>query len=340
MKNFKLTEEQLHILKRAHRRERNKRRADRLKAVYLLGKGWLPMDVSEALLLDEDTLRNYVKRYQTEGIVGLLKDDYIGRDGKLSDEELTILDEHLQEVTYTRVKDIVEYVKDEFDEEYTISGMTKLLRRMGYVYKKPKKVPGKADQGLQQEFLKRYWKIRNKMQSEDSLFFMDGVHPVYQPVISYGWMKRGTVRVIRSTAGHKRLNINGAVDIDTLDVVVTFNDSLTEESTLDFLSMLRNKVPKGRIYLVCDRARYYHTELVERYAKSMEIYMIYLPPYSPNLNIIERLWRYFQKNVLHNHYYSTFAEFYSSCKMFFANIRWHKNNLKSLLTENFEKLPI
>jgi len=114
---------------------------------------------------------------------------------------------------------------------------------------------------------------------------------------------------------------------------------LTEDSTLDFLETLRKKVPKGRIFLILDRAPYYHTKLVEEYAKSMAIHIKYLPAYSPNLNPVERLWLYFQKQVLHNKYFSSFKEFEIKCKSFFKNIRHHKMALRTLLTDNFQALP-
>jgi transposase len=338
MKEFRLTAEQLKILRRRHREARKKRQADRLKAVYLLGKGWSIYDVSEALLLDEDTLRNYIQRYQEGGIKALLKDGYKGSEGKLTEGELKELDAHLQEVTYLRVKDIVVHVKKEYEIEYTESGMTKLLKRLNFSYKKPKKVPGKANKEEQQKFLKKYRKIRCKMSSNDSLYFMDGVHPEHQPIIKCGWIKKGTEKEIKTTARQKRLNINGAVNIDTMDVVATFNKQLNEESTLDFLEKLRKKESEGKIYLICDRARYYYTDKIFNYAKSMCIEIIHLPPYSPNLNVIERLWQYFQKVTLHNHYYKQFNEFKSACKSFFANAWRHKNNLRSLLTENFETI--
>jgi transposase len=340
MQDYYLTPEQLVHLRRAHSRERNKKKADRLKAVYLLGKQWSVNDVSEALMLDDDTLRNYWLRYQDSGIVGLLHDKYSGGESKLTDLELKLLDEHLQEVVYAKASDIIHYVSTEFEVDYTLSGMTKLLHGIGYSYKKPKKVPGKANAESQAKFIEEYTAIREKMQRYDSLFFMDASHPHYQTSTAYGWMKKGVERHIKTTAGKKKLNIQGAINIDTHQVISSFDDWLTQESSLDFLAKMRGKVPKGTIYLVCDRAPYYHTERVEEYAKSMAIEMVYLPPYSPNLNPVERLWLYFQKQVLHNKYYPDFKTFTKTCKQFFANTRWHKKQLQTLVTENFEKLDI
>lgn len=339
MQDYKLTQEQLQCLKRAHRRQRNKKKAYRINAVCLLGQGWSVKDVSEALLLDTDTLRNYWDRYQSGGIPGLLKDKYVGGESHLTDVEKHQLEAHLQENVYARVKDIINYVKAEFDVSYSESGMTKLLHTLGFSYKKPKKLPGKSNKKAQEEFIKRYHEIKREKNLDDSIYFMDATHPHHQTLTNYGWIKRGEEKPIRTSLTQKKLNIQGAINIETLEVVSSFEPWLTEESTLDFLEKMRQKVPKGRIYLVSDRAPYYHTQRVKDYAESMAISMEYLPAYSPNLNPIERLWLYFQKQVLHNKYFSTFKLFEDSARKFFANIRWHKKNLEDLITDNFQTLP-
>jgi transposase len=336
MKGFELSSQELSSLRIAHRRTKEKRLADRIKAIYLLGKGRTLSDVSEVLMLDEDTLRRYVNKYQSGGVKLLLTDDFQGNEGRLTDLELKILDDHLMEVTYRTVKEIIAYVEEEFGEKYTVSGMTKLLHRLSYSYKKPKRVPGKADEQLQRSFIRKYREIKREMNLNDSIYFMDGVHPHHNPLAMYGWIKKGTEKELRTNTRYQRLNINGAINIKNLQLVTRFEGSLTEEATLDFLEDLRKAQRIGNIYLICDRARYYETDRVKAYAKSMAIKMIYLPPYSPNLNVIERLWQYFQKKVLYNHYYPTFEEFKQACKVFFADLRPYRNELSSLLTDNFQ----
>jgi transposase len=144
-----------------------------------------------------------------------------------------------------------------------------------------------------------------------------------------------------SLAVQKRLTINGVVDIKRLDMITSFQDEMvTAETVKDFLELLRKKKPKGWIYLICDNARYYDNDDVRVYAKSLAIKLIYLPAYSPNLNLIERVWLYFKKSVLYNHYYATFAEFKAACRAFFTKPHRHKANLKTLLTEKFQRFAV
>jgi transposase len=338
MQNYLLPEKDLKILRIAHKGAQKKKQADRIKAIYLLGSGWSLQLVHEALLLDEDTLRNYFWRYQQGGLMGLLDDKYLGNQGQMTNKELRILDVHLQEVTYRTAKEVVEFVKSEFEEEYSISGMHALLRRLGFSYKKPQRKPGRCDIAEQEKFIKKYNKIRKNIAEGDHILFMDTTHPTYNPVVSYGWIKRGFEKLLSTTSAQPRLNIHGAIDIDRLEMVVNIESTMVNaESVKDFLELIRKKIPKGKIYLFCDRAAYYKNPEVEAYAKSMAIEMEYLPPYSPNLNLIERVWLFFKKKTVFNRYYVSFDEFELACKDFFSNLHQHKESLRSLLTENFQR---
>ena len=94
------------------------------------------------------------------------------------------------------------------------------------------------------------------------------------------------------------------------------------------------------IYVIADNARYYRNCAVKEYLESSRIKLIFLPPYSPNLNLIERLWKYFRKKVLYNRYYETFSEFQENAMAFFDNIKQHKPALRTLLADNFEIIGI
>ena len=92
------------------------------------------------------------------------------------------------------------------------------------------------------------------------------------------------------------------------------------------------------IYIICDNARYYLCHLVKAYLRNSRIILIFLPPYSPNLNLIERYWLFFRKQVLYGKYYERFDDFKHACDAFFAQSVDHVTALRSLLTENFQIL--
>ncbi|MCW5602454.1 MAG: transposase [Nitrosomonas sp.] len=92
----------------------------------------------------------------------------------------------------------------------------------------------------------------------------------------------------------------------------------------------------AHIYVICDNARYYRSQIVTEYLLDSKIELIFLPPYAPNFNLIERYWRFFKKEILYGKYYETFALFKQACDDFFAASECYKNALRSLLTDNFQ----
>jgi len=338
MKGFELTKQQIQELKSAHRILKDKRSADRLKSVYLLGIGRTQEDVCEVLMLDEGTLRHYVRRYREGGIKGLVSNHYLGGCGKLTPDEEALLDQHLQDNLYLDAKSVVAYIWKTFGTEYGVRGATELLKRLGYVYKKPTVIPGKANPEAQQEFLKHYESLKNRLEFGDKILFMDGVHPQHNTVAAYGWIKKGYEKEIKSNSGRQRLNINGALDITTCKVTMTIEETLNAITILSLFRKLRKVYNKaGKLYIICDNAGYYKTEHVQIEAKKLNIELVFLPPYSPNLNLIERLWKFFRKKVMYNQYYEKFSDFKNATEGFFnKGMKKYKSELDTLLTENFQ----
>ena len=116
-------------------------------------------------------------------------------------------------------KEVAVYIQKKFDVNYSVSGVTALLHSMGFTYKKAKAVPGKADAEKQELFILEYMRIKSK--SEGKIYFADSTHPQHNPVISYGWIKKGEDFEIPCNSGRYHLNINGAIDIENLDVVTS-----------------------------------------------------------------------------------------------------------------------
>jgi transposase len=198
--------------------------------------------------------------------------------------------------------------------------MTALLHRLGYVYKKPKLVPGKADAEAQRTFLESYEKLKKDKDSEDPIYFMDATHPRHNLVLGYGWIKRGVERELPSNTGRDRLNINGAIDLKRLKPVVRFDATIDANSTIALFDQIEHANPTAkRIYVICDNARYYGSKKVRHFLDSSKIELVFLPPYSPNLNLIERFWKFF-KSSSRNKFSTTHTTRHS------ANLDKHANS--------------
>ena len=337
MLDYRLSKQELAELRAAHRRALNVREAYRINAVILLGNGRTVADVADALLIDPDTVRGYFKRYKQGGIDQLLRMNYVGSEALLDAIELAELDAHLHTHLHLTAASVARWVKDRWDVDYTPSGMTAVLRRLGYVYKKPKLVPGKPDVAKQEEFLEDYENLKKNSGEGDVILFMDATHPRHNPVVSSGWIKRGEAHPLKSNTGRRRLNINGAIDVQRMSAQIRFDDTIDAFSTIALFEQIERAHPEAkRITIICDNARYYRSKAVSDYLEHSRIDLLFLPPYSPNLNLIERFWKFFKRQVLYNRYYEAFDDYKAACQQFFRDLDSYASQLRSLLTENFE----
>lgn len=332
MKRFLTTNQRQELLHELSR-ESNRRYADRIRVVLLIDAGEALVDIARFLFLDEGTVRNWRRRYEEGGIEKLLNDHYVGRVALLNEQQLSELSDELSSSVYPTTKNVVEYVENRFGVSYSVGGMTSLLHRLGFSYKKPKGVPAKADADKQRHFLNRYRGVK----AHGPVYFADSTHPMLNPVLASAWIKKGEDFAVKTNSGRQRVNINGAIELGSLDVIARTCDTVNQSSIGDLLRAIRRKNPgENHLYLVLDNAPYNRSGSVRKLAKKLGIKILYLPPYSPNLNPIERLWKFMKKKIMANEHYETIAEFRLALSEFFRSIRKYRAELESLLTDNFQ----
>lgn len=337
MLDYHLSDSELTALRLAHSKERDQRKADRLKAVYLLGKGWSALQVSEALLVDDDTVRDWFKRYRRAGQPGLLKWTVGGSQGYLSAEQQACLRLHLETTLHSTSGSVCDYLQTHAQVSYRPRGMTGLLNRLGFRFKKTKLMPGKADGEQQTAFLAQLSEIKQGMKPADDLYYMDAMHPQHNTQAGYGWIRQGATYWVRSNTGRQRLNINGVFSMKKQRPLIRLEETVNAEATLRLFDDMQKAQPRGLLHVVADNARYYRCALVNDYLqhKHCRIKLHFLPPYSPNLNLIERFWGFLKREVIYNRYYEKFEHFKMAVMDFFRNIDQHDTAIRSLMTENF-----
>ena len=331
-----LSQSERESLKALHRKERDKKICDRIKAILLLDNGWSYDRIAAVLLLDSDTIRRYYTMYLDGGKEVLFNLNYSGGSCELNQDQLDQLKSYVKEKPPTSALEVAIFIKRQFKVEYTTSGVVSLLHRLGFIYKKPKLIPGKANAQQQEKFIEELQQIEAELKPTDEIIYMDGVHPQHNSKPAYGWFEKGVETTLKANSGRKRININGALNIDNLDVIINVKDSVNAQSTIELFKKLELQYPHAdRIVIVCDNARYYKSQLVSEYLEHSKIELKFLPPYSPNLNLIERLWRFMNKKIRNNKYYEKFTEFKNATFDFFENLSIYKEELKRLLTQKF-----
>ena len=238
-----------------------------------------------------------------------------------------------------------EYIDQELDISYSLSGINKLLQFSGYSFKQLSLFPSKLDVVKQEEFVEQYRNLEDNLSDQQVILFMDGVHPQHNTSACRTWSKRGEKKFIPSNSGRQRINLNGLYNPHNQDVIIRQDDSINAQSTIALLKMALVHYPdKERIYCISDNARYYRCKLVKEFleGEGAKVTLLFLPPYSPNLNLIERLWKFLRKKTTHTHthYYEKFEDFKKAIFEQIQDFKNQKEELKSFIGTEFQLFKI
>ena len=205
-------------------------------------------------------------------------------------------------------------------------------------FRKVGSIPAKQDAKKQEEFKKEKLEpeIEKAKKGESKLFFVDAAHFVLAPFLGFLWC---FVRIfIKAPSGRSRFNVLGALNPITQDLItVTNNAYINAQCICQLFEEIRKAHPTESITLVMDNARYQKCKLVFDAAEKMNIKLMYLPSYSPNLNLIERLWKFVKKQCLYCKFYESFSSFSEAIKECLNKIKTeYREEIKSLITLNFQ----
>lgn len=293
-------------------------------------------------MIDERRVRRYFSLYKKNGKDELLILNYKGHLIKLTKEQEKKLIKHPDENLYSRAIDIKDYIKIKYNIEYTPDGLVIALHRLGFSYKKTRPVPVKADVKKQEEFIKTYKNIRKDLKEDETIMFKDAVHPTHNIIPAKAWIKTGTEKEIKSNSGRKRININGAYNPVDNEIIYRKDETINANSIIELFKSIEEKYKLlTTIFIIADNAKYYKSKIIKEYLKSSKIKIIHLPSYSPNLIIIERLWKFFKKMLLNNKYYENKKTFEKAIDDFFNDgVIKHKEDIKKLLAAKFHLLNV
>jgi transposase len=338
MKRLYLTPEEKTHLEQLHQACENRKEGDRIKAILLRSEGWTVPQISQALRLHNSTIIKHVEEYKQ---TGKLQNKSGGSESHLTDKQTQELIAHLEENTYAHNHQIVLYIKERFEVTYTVAGLHKWLHRNGFSYKKPKGLPHKADAQLQQQFIEEYNQLKQEVSAEEPILFMDSVHPTQATKLTYGWIKTGKTKHVGTTASRTRLNIIGAIQLGHIAEAITSQyEAINAEAIIDFMDKIRAQYStKKTIHLILDKAGYHRSFLVAAHAEIHNIKLHFLPPYSPNLNPIERLWKVMNEQVRNNRFFKGAKDFKEAINGFFDVILPRiGNGLDGRINDNFQML--
>jgi transposase len=337
---FELTSKEVESLQGYQRQTDDKSVYAKVTCILMLSKGLSADTVSQILGISVSCVYRYWKAYSNAGLSDFIVTNYQGYWGQLTSLELSILRTELKRNVYTDAKSVSVWIMDTFAVKYTVAGTVDLLNRIGFTYKKTKEVPCECNADKQVSFVKELFEIftkQDKKEENSVIYYADGVHPTHNSRSTYAWIEKGMVFEQPTVSGRDRVNINGLLNAkDVTDIIAVDSERINAQSTKEMYRLALEKHPEAeKIYIISDNAKYYKNKELKEWIQGTKIIQVFLPPYSPNLNLIERLWRFLRKKVINTEFYRTKELFREAIDKFFKNIANHKAELETFLTLKF-----
>jgi len=237
--------------------------ARRANAILLLDDGLSCVQIGTVLYLDDDTVRNWHKRYLSGGLDELTMFDWKGGLSLLNKAQQGQLCDWLEGRLCRDTREIRAHIEASSGVRYSHSGCLKLLHRLGFEYKKPKALPRVADEVAQQQFIDLYEGLVSALPADEAVYFADAVHPEYQTRPASGWMRKGSNTAVKTTSGRGRVNIHGAICLENFDAPFVEVTKVNGDSSVALLAKIEAKNPtKSTIHVIWDNAAYHKCEQV------------------------------------------------------------------------------
>ncbi len=289
------------------------RLARRANALVLLDQGMSCEAIAKVFLLDDDTVRTWFRLYRESGTGGLAGFGYEGSDGHLNARQREELKSWIADTLPRTTRHVGAWIEQEFGIVYqSRSGLVALLHRLGMEHRKPQAVSQKLDVDKQKGFIEAYETLMNTLPDDETVMFADAVHPTHAVRTVGCWAPKDTKVAVDQTSGRRRINIHGAIDLETGQTRIREVLMVDAMSTIALLMAIEALYPAMRlIHVFLDNARYHHAKLVREWLAQpgRRIKLHFVPAYCPHLNPIERLWGLMHRNITHNRCYATFNEF-------------------------------
>jgi transposase len=324
-------------IEKRRREERDARLWRRLSALLWLADGETAEEVATRVGVTSRQVRQWLRLFRTQGLDGLCQLHYQGRIPQLDNTQVAELKTAIAKGQFHTARQIATWINQRFAVQYAESGVKELLKRIGVSYHKVTGFLWKADAVAQEEWLDDY--RCDPVGPSIRRYFVDACHPVWGfELVYYCWLLVGQRFHVKVGSGRQRLNILGAYcpeDHEYLDIRLT-RDNINGEQFVNLLRVLLERHPRTkRFILYLDNAAYYGKPYVKEWlARHPQFQLKFLPPYSPNLNLIERLWKLLRKEAFCRSY-DSFEQLQRGVSAVLDHLEKYHPQLDTLMTEDF-----
>ena len=308
-----------------------------MEALYLKSQGLAPEDICRLCAISKTTFYRYLHTYRDGGIERLKEVRFYRRQSQLA-EYCTSIEADFRQRPPASVAEAAARIAALTGCERGLTQVRRFLKSLGMKPRKVGQMPAKADASTQEAFKTEQLEPRlaEAKAGQRVVFFMDAAHFVFAPFLGLVWCFERLF--VKAPSGRQRLNVLAALNATTRDLFTVRNLTyITSETVCELLRLLAGAHPGVLITIVLDNARYQRCVLVQSVAQRLGIELLFLPAYSPNLNLIERFWKFVKKQCLYSKYYADHHAFQHAIIDCIAQAPTkHKEKLESLLSLKFQ----
>ena len=308
----------------------------KLTALLMIGRGLTQADAARVVEVEERTVRSYCREFRQYGIASILEDRQY-RPSSCLEPFYEMIKESFSNQPPSTSMEAATRISVIASRNISPSHARTVMSRLGFKCLKPGSAPGKANVAEQLDFFEESLRPRleEAKAGKRKVFFVDVTHFVRGPYLRRVW-SLGRLW-IHTASGKGRLNVIGALDAcaDTIELLAT-DENIDALNAACILYKLRETHPDQKITVVVDNARYQACWRYKSLARALDIELLFLPAYSPNLNLIERVWKWIKGQCLYNKYYPTIKQFKDAILQCIIQIEQSMpQSLKSMLTLKF-----
>jgi transposase len=280
-----------------------------MEVLYLKSQGLTPEEVWRLCAISKTTFYRYLHAYRQGGIAKLTEVPFYRRQSQLADYR-TSIEADLRHRPPASVAEAAQRIAELTGLERGPTQVRQVLKSLGMNPRKVGQIPAKADVTKQEAFKTEQLapRLEEAKAGQRVVFCMDAAHFVFAPFLGLVWCFERLF--VTAPRGRQRLNVLAALNATTRDLFSVRNLTyITAETVCELLRRVADAHPGVPMTIVLDNARYQRCTLVQSPAASLGIELLFLPAYSPNLNLIERFWKFVQKQCLSSKYYPDHVAF-------------------------------
>jgi transposase len=344
MKTIRLTPQQRKGISERRRHAPDRRIYQRLSAVLWSDAGRTREEIADLLGVSTRQVGQWLRIFRNKGLDELCTLHHQGDPGRLGPAQVHRLRQEIKKGVFHNAEQVRTWVQETWGVAYSISGLKDLLRRIGASYHKVSGFFWEADVQEQKDWVRKYLRQKREAGPKVRRYFVDACHPVWGVDLLYScWLLVGQRFYVGVGNGRKRLNILGAYspdDHDYVDLRLT-RENVTGEQFVKPLEALLAKHPDTEKFLLyLDNARYYSKPCVKEWLKAhRQFRLVPVPAYSPNLNLIERLWKFLRKKALSRRHV-TFEAMQAAVAGVLDRLGDYRDELSTLMTERFSIVEV